>query len=457
MIVAGLGVAWFAAVVFGALDGRLRWVGRLALAALAANVALLAVLLGLVLDGGPRRMVTGEWTAGLGIVLEANALGVVFALLSSTVLLVALAFEVAQGPRSRRFPALVLFLATGLTGLFLTADVFSFYVFFELALIASYVLSSSGERVPQIGAAYVFTVVNLLGSFLFLIGIAALYHVTGSLDMAGVADRLADVDASRRMLIAVMFFVAFGVKLGLFPFHFWLPAVYVGVRPAVAAMLSGALANIGAYGLLRFGAGIFPEEVETAAVPLLVIGSASIVYGSLQAISRRDVDEVIAYSAIGQVGYVIVALAVGGSVGLAAAVLYAVVNALNKTLLFLSAGLRGALVAGAFLVGAFSVAGLPPAAGFVGKLVLFQSAVEEHSVALVALIFLGGALSFVYMLQIYQHDRWRERPPGAPSPPATRLVAAAVAAGVLVLGLWPEPLLAVSREAAAVLLPGGRT
>lgn len=227
------------------------------------------------------------------------------------------------------------------------------------------------------------------------IGIAALYHVTGSLDMAGVADRLADVDASRRMLIAVMFFVAFGVKLGLFPFHFWLPAVYVGVRPAVAAMLSGALANIGAYGLLRFGAGIFPEEVETAAVPLLVIGSASIVYGSLQAISRRDVDEVIAYSAIGQVGYVIVALAVGGSVGLAAAVLHAVVNALNKTLLFLSAGLRGALVAGAFLVGAFSVAGLPPAAGFVGKLVLFQSAVEEHSVALVALIFLGGALSFV--------------------------------------------------------------
>ena len=109
------------------------------------------------------------------------------------------------------------------------------------------------------------------------------------------------------MLIAVGFFVAFSVKLGLFPFHFWLPTVYTGARPAVAAILSGGLANIGAYGLLRFGAEMLPRELELAAIALIVIGCASILYGGVLAVSRRTASEMLAYSAIGQVGYVLVA------------------------------------------------------------------------------------------------------------------------------------------------------
>ena len=88
----------------------------------------------------------------------------------------------------------------------------------------------------------------------------AIYHVTGSLEMGAVARRFGDVDPASAILIAVTFFVAFGVKLGLFPFHFWLPPVYTGARPAVAAILSGAIANIGPYGLIRFGGAILPAE-----------------------------------------------------------------------------------------------------------------------------------------------------------------------------------------------------
>jgi multicomponent Na+:H+ antiporter subunit D len=450
-----LALPWFAAVALVLADGRRRVVGWLAVAALGASFAFTAVLAGLVLSGDPQQTVAGDWPFGVGIVLRADALGVVFALISSGVLLAGLVYEVLGGMRSRMFPALVLFLNTGLTGLFLTADVFSFYVFFELSMIAAYVLSCYGDEARQLSGGFVFAVVNLLGSFLFLLAVAATYHVTGALAMDTVAERIAEVEPAAVILIAVGFFVAFGVKLGLFPFHFWLPTVYISATPGVAAILSGAVANIGSYGLLRFGAGILPAELRLGATVLIVLGTASIVYGAVQALSRRTASEVLAYSAIGQAGYVLIALGVGGPVGYAAAVVYAVANALNKALLFLSVEIRGWLVSAAFVVGAFSVAGVPPTAGFFGKVELFRAGIAEDSVALVALIFLGGALSFVYMFQIYQHDFWRGARPDGASPAALRALALALAALVVAVGLWPEPLLAAGREAADVLVGGG--
>ncbi|MEX0972140.1 MAG: proton-conducting transporter membrane subunit [Solirubrobacterales bacterium] len=454
-VVVPLLIPWFAGAAFALLDGRRRWVGWAAVGALAATFAATCALIALVgnEDGST---VAGDWPAGIGIELRADALGVLFAVISNGVLLSALVFEVARGVRSRLFPSLVLFLSAGMTGLFLTADIFNFYVFFELAMIAAYALAVYGDEARQLRAGFIFAIVNLLGSFLFLIGIAAIYHVTGTLEMTTAAERIAAVEPSAVILIAIAIFVAFGVKLGLFPFHFWLPTVYASATPGVAAMLSGAVANIGSYGILRFGPGILPAAVELGATVLIAIGTLSIIYGALQAISRRSSQEVLAYSAIGQAGYVLIAIGLGGPAGLTAAIVYAVVNSLNKALLFLATGVRGFLIGAAFAVGAFSVAGVPPSAGFFGKVELFRAGVVEDSVALVALIFLGGALSFVYMFQIYQHEFWGpSRRSGAESPAAVRAVAVALAAIVIAVGLWPEPLLAASREAAAVLGGGG--
>jgi multicomponent Na+:H+ antiporter subunit D len=409
-----------------------------------------------VLAGGSRQVVTGGWPAGVGIVLRADALGVAFALLSMLVLLAAAVHEVIAGVRERTFPGLVVLLAAGLTGLFLTADVFNFYVFFELAMTASYALTTYGGQRRQLRAALVFTAVNLLGSFIFLLSVAGTYRVTGTLAMDGVAERMVVIDPNAAILIATGFFIAFSVKLGLFPFHFWLPTVYSGAQPAVAAILSGAVANIGAYGLLRFGAGLFPAQLRLAATALVILGAASIVYGGVLAVSRGDAAEMLAYSAIGQVGYVLVAVGVGGPVGLAAAVVYSVVNSLNKTLLFLASGIRGALVAGAFAVGALSVAGVPPAAGFVGKLEMFRTGIAAGSASLIVLLVVGSALSLVYMFQVYQHRFWRADSPatGAVSPLRLRAVTAALALLVLTIGLWPELLLALSGSAVDSLLTG---
>jgi multicomponent Na+:H+ antiporter subunit D len=458
LVAVALLLPWVAGVALVVLDGRRRPVGWLAIAAIAATLGgLIAVGVAVAGGTGDGRIVftTGGWPHGVGITFRADPLGVLFAILSVGTLLAAATHEVLDGVREREFPGIVVLLAAGLTGVFLTADLFNFYVFFELALAASYVLSVYGRTPRAMGAGLVFTTVNVVGTFVFLLSVAGIYRVTGTLDMAAIGERMGAADANASILIAVGFFVAFGVKLGLFPFHFWLPTAYTGAHPVVAAILSGALANIGAYGLLRFGAGLLPQTLALGATVILAIGCASILYGGLLAVSRPDTAETLAYSAIGQVGYVLVGLGVGGSVGLGAAVLYAVLNSLNKTLLFLAVGRRGALVSAAFALGAFSVAGVPPAAGFLGKLTLISTGIAVGSPALVTVLVAGSVLSFVYMFQTYQRDFWRPARPTGPTSWRLQALPALLAGLVLAAGVWPEPLLALSRDAAAVLLAGG--
>lgn len=444
---------WLAAALLVPFDGRRAAVGWVAVGALGGSLALLAVLYGHVLASGPVELVAGGWEPGIGIVLRADALGLLFALVSGLVLLVALLHEVLGGVGERRFPVLVLFMAAGLNGLFLTGDVFNFYVFFEMAMTASYVLTTYCRREREAGSALVFAVVNLLGSFIFLIGIASMYHLVGTLEMQSVAAELSGRSEPRAaIVVTIAFFVAFGVKLGLFPFHFWLPSVYAGAHPAVAAIFAGALANIGAYGLLRFGGEVFAAELATIATPLIAVGVASLLYGSLQAVGRAQPVEVLAYSSIGQAGYILVAIGVGGPIGFAAAVIYTVVNALNKALLFLSTRLRGWLVATSTAVGVLSVAGLPPAAGFVGKFAILRAGIDAQSAVLVAALILGTALSLLYMIQMYQHRFWVEgEGEGEGSPAAVRGVVAALGLLILCLGLWPEPLAAGGAEVGAAL------
>ena len=208
---------WVTGAVVAALDGRRRAVGWFAVAVLTATLALLGVLTAQVLTSGSRDVLTGGWPAGVGIVLHPDVLGVTFATLSVLVLLAATAHEVLAGVRERVFPGLVLLLAGGLTGLFLTGDVFNFYVFFELAMTASYALTTYGGGPRQLRAAMVFAAVNLLGSFIFLISVAGTYRVTGVLAMHQVAERMPGVDPNAAILVAAGFFIAFSVKLGLFP------------------------------------------------------------------------------------------------------------------------------------------------------------------------------------------------------------------------------------------------
>lgn len=454
MIALPLGILWFGGLLLAILDGTRKRAGWISVAILAAAM-FATILVGVATyNHGTQSMAVGGWSLGVGITLRVDMLSIVFALLSQGVLLSALIFEVVNDVGARIFPALVLFMGLGLTGLVFTGDAFNFYVFFEISMISAYIMASYGESPRQFRAAFVFITVNLLGSVFFLIGIAAIYHTTGFLDMHRIRDQMPLVQENPAILSATIIFVAFSIKLGLFPFHFWLPAVYTGTRPAVAAILSGALANIGTYGLIRFGADIFPRELHQAAPVLIILGTASIIYGAIQALSRHSTNEVLAYSAIGQVGYIMIALGIGGPAGYAAAVLYTVINSTNKALLFLSGSLRGWLAGAAFVIGAFSVAGVPPAVGFLGKIALFQVGIRDQNPLLVALIFLGGALSFVYMFQIYRR-RIAEFESHETSQWGVQVVVVVLALVVIGMGVWPDPLLNLV-ERAAQSLPEGQ-
>lgn len=465
MIAVPLMLCWVGGAVLVFLDGRRRFVSAVALGLLAASAAVTFVLLLRALDGNPESTVTGGWAAGVGIRLSADALGSVFALTAQLVLLAALAHEAGEGIRSRFFPALMLFLATGMTGLFLTGDLFDFYVFFEVSMAASLVLASYGQAAQQIRATLVFAIANLLGSAAFLISIASLYRLTGTLDMILIAERLREVQPAAVLLSATLLLVALSLKLGLFPFHYWLPILYRHTEASVTAALAGAVANIGSYGLLRFGGGMLLPELRFAAPALVALGGASVLYGSLVAVGRASERQVLAYSSISQAGYITLAVAVGGPLGFAAATIYSVLNSLNKTLLFLATGVRGPLVGFAFAVGAFSVAGVPPAAGFLGKTAVFRSTVAGDDTVSVVLIFAGSLLSILYMFRVYQRRFWygevgpyrtaqgdeqQEELPES-SRLSQRLLVAALAVLVIVVGLWPNPLLVAGDEAAAAL------
>lgn len=453
MIALPLGILMFGSIGTALLDGTRRRNGWIAVIILALAMIATIRLGAEVYNYGTQAIAIGGWSQGVGITLRVDMVGIIFAVLCQVVLLSALVYEVVSDVGARVFPSLVLFLAVGLTGLTFTGDVFNFYVFFEIAMIASYILVNYGETPRQFRAAFVFITVNLLGSVLFLIGIAGIYHTTGFLDMVRIRDQMPLVQENPAILTATIIFVAFCVKLGLFPFHFWLPTVYTGARPAVAAMLSGALANIGTYGLIRFGLDIFPREIEAASLVLLLLGSASIIYGGVQAVSRHAPAEVLAYSAIGQVGYIMVALAFAGPIGLAAVIIYSVLNSLNKTVLFLSISLRGWIATTALAIGAFSVAGVPPVGGFFAKFAMFDLAIAEDSLSVGILIFAGSVLSFVYMFQMYRRriaapvDEEDHNIP-------VQAVSLVIAIAIVAIGVYPDPLLQLI-EVAAESLPRG--
>jgi multicomponent Na+:H+ antiporter subunit D len=451
MIALPIAILWIGGVLLAVMDGTRKPIGYLGIGILAAAMSAVVVLGVDAYHNGQQEMAVAGWEPGVGIALRVDMLGITFAVLSLFVLMTALWFEVSRDVKARIFPALTVFMGLGLTGLFFTGDAFNFYVFFEISMVSAYVMASYGETPRQLRAAMIFIVVNLLGSVLFLVAIASSYHNTGWLDMNLIALRTPLIHENPAILTATLIFVAFSIKLGLFPFHFWLPAVYTGTRPAVAAILSAGLANIGTYGLLRFGADIFSRELHEGSFVLIILGSLSILYGGVQAIARHTPAEVLAYSSIGQVGYILIAIGIGGEVGYRAAVIYAVINALNKLLLFLAASLRGWIAGAAFAVGAFSVAGVPPAGGFFGKMSVFQAGMAGDRPWLVAVVFIGGALSFVYMFQTYGARFWVNQPADEATTRVALGLVAVVAVAIVAIGVFPEPLLGLTEQAVRML------
>ena len=444
---------WLLGAGFLAADGRKRGVSIAAAAALLA-VLTFEILLLAQLSTGTRTVfeaVTGGWPQGVGIRLRVDRLALFLGSICTVILAAVLVHEAVAGVRSRLFPALILLLEAGLHGAFFTGDLFNFYVFFELAVVTSFALAAYGHGRAEVRGAFVYTGLNLFGSALFLLGVAAVYHEAGTLDI----EQLTQLPPGARgslILPAVLLLTALLIKLGAFPFHGWVPVLYSHARPAVAAALSGALVNIGAYGLLRFGFSVFESARQAGEPLLLTLGLVAAAYGSLLAIRRNRPAELAAYVAVVHAGYLVFALAVGERAGVTALLLTVLSGSIDKTLMFLSLEIIGPIRASASLIAAGSVAGLPVTLGFLSKVQLFHAAVASSS----RVILLSALLLSAFLVIAAVFRFWRMALAGKPVRPAGGPAAAALAAVTVVLGLFAEPVVQLASGIGADLLEGGR-
>jgi len=407
----------------------------------------------------------GGWQAPFGIVLVLDRLSAMMLALTWTIAVPVLWYATAKwDTRGRHFHALFHFQLMGLSGAFVTGDLFNLFVFFEILLIASYVLLVHGQGAERFKAGIHYVVLNLAASALFLIGLAIIYGLTGTLNMADLALRVAKLNAEEAVLLkigAMILLVVFGLKAAIVPLYMWLPGAY-SVASAPVAALFAIMTKVGVYSIIRVHVGIFGEGAgHTALVVepwLLPVALVTTVLAVLGALAAGSLARLVAYLTIASVGVILAGVGLFTSAALSAALYYMVHSTLVVAALFLLVELialqrgdaedklrPGIPVAQPILLGlmtvlaAASVAGLPPLPGFLGKLMILQSASSSPAHIWVWAVVLGaGFLTLIGLARAGSMVFWNVLPE-----PASRTTAAvgfntrtlASTLGLLALGL----------------------
>lgn len=395
---------------------------RLSIAAAAVLLPLAAALLAMT-DDGYHVYALGNWPAPFGIVLVLDRLSALMLGLTALVALPALLYAVAAGTdtQGRYFHPLFQFQLMGLNGAFLTGDLFNLFVFFEILLIASYSLLLHGGGRERIRAGLHYVILNLVGSALFLIAIGVLYGMTGALNLADLAVRVAAAPAADAGLLragALLLLVVFGLKAAVLPLYFWLPAAYASTSAPVAALFA-LLTKVGVYAIIRVFSLAFGSAAgvasDAAAPWLLPLALATLLAGGFGVLASRNARRLIAYSVIVSIGTLLAGIGLGNPPGLSAALVYLVHTTLITAGMFLLADLiamqRGhgdsrpappvaqPLILGAlFFVGAVAMAGMPPLSGFLGKALLLRAAEETSALPWLWSVVLGSGLLLMVAL-----------------------------------------------------------
>lgn len=462
--------------------GHGRVQAAIGLAGILAQLAASIILFAYVWGHGPLAMSMGGWPAPFGIALAADALGAGLTVIASLVALAIVVYSLsetsAEHQRAGFFP-LVLALMTGVAGAFLTSDIFNLYVWFEVTLISSFGLIVLGGSREQIDGAVKYAFLNLLATTFLLIAIGLLYGMTGTLNMADLAGKVAALPQDAALeTVALLFLVSLGMKAALFPLYFWLPAAYHTPLPTVSAIFAALLTKVGVYALIRVFLTVFPESADLAREAMIWAAVATMVLGALGALAEADIRRLVSFTVISGVGVMIAGLAIGTETALLGAIFYIVHSIIVSAALFMAAGLiaragggsevdkLAGLYKGApflsivFLLIGLSLAGVPPFAGFWPKVYLVQAGLETGSYALVAGVLVAGFLTLLVVGRTFALVFWRAAPESASfSVPKSGLAVkgalAALAFLTLGLGLYSAPVTDVSLRAAGELLAPG--
>ncbi|RBY74640.1 Na+/H+ antiporter subunit D [Blastococcus sp. TF02-09] len=436
-----------AALLVGGRHPRIQ--RTLSILVLSAVLTVSVVLLVIADRDGAAAVSVGDWVVPLGIVLVVDRLSALMLVVAATVALGVLVFAVGQGsadgdeetPISIFHPTFLVLIA-GVAAAFLAGDLFNLYVGFEMLLTASYVLLTLGGSAPRIRAGITYIVVSLLSSLVFLAAIALVYAATGTVTMAQLAVRLAELPEGTQLLLQSMLLIAFAIKAAVFPLSAWLPDSYPTAPAPVTAVFAGLLTKVGVYAIIRTQTLLFPGGALDDV--LLWAALATMVIGILGAVAQTDIRRILSFTLVSHIGYMVFGIALATTAGLAGAIFYVVHHIAIQTTLFLVAGLverqggstavdrlgglakASPLLAVLYFVPAMNLAGIPPFSGFIGKLGLLEAGIADGGWLPVVLV-AGGAmtslLTLVAVSRVWSRAFWRP-PAQAPADDTARAAAA---------------------------------
>ncbi len=438
--------------------------------------------------GGTISYAIGSWPPPWGIEYRVDRLSSFILLIVSGMAAITLPYSRASIEREippekhYLFYALFALCLTGLLGITITGDAFNIFVFLEISSLSSYVLIALGRDRRALMASYQYLVMGTIGATFIVIGIGLLYLMTGTLNLADMADRLAQVRETRPVLAALAFLtVGISLKLALFPLHQWLPNAYTYAPSVVTAFLAGTATKVSIYVLIRFYYSVFGESLVFQKLPLpqimLLLSLAAMFAASVVAIFQHDLKRLFAYSSVAQIGYITLGLSFDSETGLTASIVHLFNHAVTKGGLFLLIGGAVAVVGGATLsrlsglarimpftsfgivLGGLSLIGVPGTAGFVSKWYLILAALEQGQWWLAIAIVASSLLAIAYVWRFVEvayfrtptGDLTRREAPLALLVPAWVLVGA-----TLYFGLETSVTVGSAANAAAMLLGSGK-
>lgn len=446
---------------------------------------------------GIQVMQVAGWPAPFGITLVADLFSAIMVVLAGVMGLLIAVYSLASIDGQRDlfgYYPLFNILLMGVCGAFLTGDIFNLYVWFEVLLIASFVLLSLGGERAQVEGAIKYVTLNLMASALFLAAVGLLYGVVGTLNMADLAEKLAGIQQPGLILaLAMLFLVAFGIKSAIFPLFFWLPASYHTPPVPVSAIFAALLTKVGVYALIRVFTLLFLQDITYTHTLILIIGGLTMVTGVLGAVAQYDFRRLLSFHIISQIGYLLMGLGLFTVPALAASVFFMAHVILAKSTLFLVSGVSHRLhgtydlkelgglyrsypaLAILFLIPALSLAGIPPLSGFFAKLALVQAGVANSQYVIVAVALGVSVLTLFSMIKIWNEAFWKPLPAYAEVAPGVERTLTGVAAGsnpgsirlliapivamafiTVTMGLAAEPFYVLATQAAEQLLdPSG--
>ncbi|MCP5468674.1 MAG: Na+/H+ antiporter subunit D [Deltaproteobacteria bacterium] len=429
-VILPLGTAILAFIFTSSLNFQ-RW---LSLISFGLQLAVSLLLFEKVTHSGLQVLWIGNWQPPFGINLVIDQFSALMLVTSSLLVFCISIYTWSQGINLRekqlRYYPLIHLLFMGISGSFITGDLFNLYVFFEIMLMASFVLMSLEKKRSRIEGAIKYVTLNLLSSAFFLAALGLLYGNLGTLNIADLAQKISLVESANIVMPAVLISIAFGIKSGVFPLYFWLPASYPQLPSAMVALFGGLLTKVGVYAMFRVWTIIFRDLQTDLSSWFIIIACLTMIIGVFGAIVQYEIKKLLSFHIISQIGYMILGLGIFSKYSIAAAIFFIIHNMIAKTNLYLVGGVfeytQGTtqlkkiggyvkllpFLSIIFLISALGLAGIPPLSGFFAKFLLIKEVFIQKSYIAAAIALGVGILTLFSMLKIWAEAFWKKAPQG---------------------------------------------